>query len=49
VDAILAGEGYIEENPVSAGLLDWPWSSRVRQAKPPVPPDSHFSSAQLEI
>jgi putative transposase len=34
--------GYIEENPVSAGLVGsielWPWSSAVWQAKPPAPP-----------
>jgi hypothetical protein len=33
---------YIEENPVSAGLVAsaemWPWSSAGRQAKAPVPP-----------
>jgi REP element-mobilizing transposase RayT len=36
--------GYIEENPVSAGLVAsmelWPWSSAAWQAKPPAPPDS---------
>jgi putative transposase len=41
--------GYIEENPVSAGLVDWPWSSRVWQAKPPAPPDRHSSSALLDM
>ena len=31
--------GYIEENPVSAGLVwHWPWSSGAWQAKPPAPP-----------
>jgi type I restriction enzyme R subunit/putative DNA methylase len=34
--------GYIEENPVSAGLVDfvdlWPFSSAGWQAKPPAPP-----------
>ena len=40
--------GYIEENPVSAGLVVsmelWPWSSAAWQAKPPAPPDSHLPS-----
>jgi hypothetical protein len=39
-DRIIA---YIEENPVSAGLIGsadlWPWSSAGWQAKPPAPPD----------
>ena len=39
-DRIIA---YIEENPVSAGLVSsaelWPWSSAGWQAKPPAPPD----------
>ena len=34
---------YIEQNPVSAGLVDsaerWPWSSAGWQAKPPAPPN----------
>ena len=34
---------YIEENPVSAGLVssaeNWPWSSAGWQAKPPAPPN----------
>ena len=34
---------YIEENPVSAGLVSsaerWPWSSAGWQAKPPAPPN----------
>src|SRR6266704_356636 len=34
--------GYIEANPVNAGLVDsidlWPWSSAAGQAKPPAPP-----------
>jgi REP element-mobilizing transposase RayT len=37
--------GYIEENPVSAGLVGamelWPWSSAAWQAKPPAPPHGH--------
>jgi REP element-mobilizing transposase RayT len=41
--------GYIEENPVTAGLVVsmelWPWSSAAWQAKPPAPPDSHLPSA----
>jgi REP element-mobilizing transposase RayT len=35
---------YIEQNPVSAGLVVsmelWPWSSAGGQAKPPAPPDT---------
>ena len=34
---------YIEQNPVSAGLVGsaerWPWSSAGWQAKPPAPPN----------
>lgn len=34
--------GYIEQNPISAGLVraaeEWPWSSAGWQAKPPAPP-----------
>ncbi|MBS1828870.1 MAG: transposase [Acidobacteria bacterium] len=36
---------YIERNPVSAGLVQypekWPWSSAGWQAKPPSPPGNH--------
>ena len=36
---------YIEENPVSAGLVAsaelWPWSSAAGQAEPPAPPPEH--------
>jgi len=38
--------GYIEDNPVSAGLVGsaelWPWSSATGQAKPPAPPHSRL-------
>jgi REP element-mobilizing transposase RayT len=38
--------GYIEENPVSAGLVDsvelWPFSSAGWQAKPPAPSQAHL-------
>jgi putative transposase len=40
---------YIEENPVSAGLLDWPWTSGVWQAKPPAPPSLDPPSARQEM
>ena len=40
---------YIEENPTSAGLMDWPWTSGVWQAKPPAPPNADPPSASLEM
>jgi len=44
---------YIEENPVSAGLVGsvecWPWSSAGWQAKPPAPPESHLPSAGQQM
>ena len=40
---------YIEENPVSAGLVNWPWSSGVWQAKPPAPPNADLPSAWPEM
>jgi putative transposase len=43
-DQISRTIAYIEENPVSAGLVPsaerWPWSSAGWQAKPPAPPNS---------
>jgi len=42
---------YIEQNPVSAGLVCsaelWPWSSAGWQAKPPAPPNSPMPQAQM--
>jgi putative transposase len=40
---------YIEENPVSAGLVGWPWSSGAWQAEPPAPPKPHLPLASPEM
>ena len=40
---------YIEENPVSAGLVGWPWTSGVWQAQPPAPPRPQLPSARPEM
>jgi hypothetical protein len=44
---------YIEENPVLAGLVDWPspkpGTSGVWQAKPPAPPSLDPPSARQEM
>jgi type I restriction enzyme R subunit/putative DNA methylase len=41
---------YIEENPVSAGLVSsadqWPWSSKNWQATPPAPPNTPSTSSE---
>jgi putative transposase len=43
--------GYIEQNPVSAGLVssavDWRWSSAGWQAKPPAPPNQPIHPARM--
>jgi putative transposase len=41
--------GYIDENPVSAGLVSWPWSSGAWQAEPPAPPRPHRPMAGREM
>jgi putative transposase len=42
---------YIEENPVSAGLVEsaerWRWSSAGWQAKPPAPPNPTSPSPEM--
>jgi len=42
---------YIEQNPVSAGLVRcaecWPWSSAGWQAKPPAPPNQPAPRAEI--
>ena len=40
---------YIEENPASAGLVGWLWSSGNWQAKPPAPPNADLASARAEM
>ena len=40
---------YIEENPVSAGLVNWPGAVEIWQAKPPAPPNADLPSAWPEM